>query len=415
MKKFILSVIIFITVFAFSCGKSGGNTIHIAVIGPMKHEIGINIKNGVKLSMEEIIKKGGITINKVKYKIKLHYINDKFASVAAASKALNAQIKKTGIHLIIGGFSSKVVVPLMEIMAAKKILWLGTGGASPAVVGKVKKNYQKYKYYFRIGTIDATRQGKGIAAFALKVLKPLGLRKAAFLGINHAFAKYQLKDAQKHMKAGGIEIVFEEFVNPKSVDFNPLLKQIEKKADFIVVSFLSTEEDAFIKQVHAIGLNKRMPIYGSFAGLSADKVREYEDMIYGYTTMSLQSGAVDMTGEGGAPRFAAAYRKRYGKAPGGIAYVAYDCLHIYKMAAEKANSINPEKIIPVMESDSFEYVGISRFKWNKENHDHWFGLIEGKNYVDFAWMQFNKDRRFYCVYPETFRQKKYFVPGGRKR
>ncbi len=420
MKRFKIfaTVLTFIALFSLSCGKAGEPTIHVAVIGPMKHSIGINISNGVKLSMEEIMKKGGITVKKdgnpVKHKIKLHYIDDKFASVAAASKALNQQIEKTGIDLIVGGFSSKVVVPLMEIMAAKKIIWLGTGGASPAVVGKVKKNYNKYKYYFRIGTIDATRQGKGIADFAIDVLKPKGLTKAAFLGINHAFAKFQLKDAQKHMKAAGFEVVVEEFVNPKNVDFTPILKKIEKNADFIVVSFLSSEEDVFIKQVHAMGLNKRMPIFGSFAGLSSEKVKEYEDMIYGYTSVNLQSGEVDMTGEGGAPRFVKAYQKRYGKNPAGIAYVSYDCLHIYKKAVEKANSLKADDLIKTMEAPDFEYVGISRFKWHKENHDHWFGYHQGKNYVDFVWMQFHENGEYYCVYPENFRQKKYFVPGKKK-
>jgi ABC-type branched-subunit amino acid transport system substrate-binding protein len=76
-----------------------------------------------------------------------------------------------------------------------------------------------------------------------------------------------------------------------------------------------------------------------------------------------------MTGDGAAIKFSNAYKARYGKSPFFIAYPAYDAFKILKAAATRAGSLNAKKIIAVMESDGFEFSGVIRYKWKKENHD----------------------------------------------
>ncbi len=406
-------MIIFLTIFT-SCGKSDENLIKIAVIGPFKISAGKAIKKAVNLAKEEIMKKGGIAVKKgnktVKYSIKFIYIDDNIANVSQASSKLREAIEKHDCDLIIGGFSSKVVVPLMDIMAEKKVLWFGTGGASPKVVSKIQNNYDKYKYYFRVGTIDATLQGKAISEFAKEMLLPRGLKKVAVIGVNHSFAKYILKDAQKHMKKAGFEIFMEEYVSGKNADFKKILNRASK-ADFIVCSFLTDETHEFIKTVDEMGLNRKMPIIGSLSKIIKDEYKYGNEKVLYYTAFQPQGGPVDMTSEGGAIRFTVNYSKKYKESPFWLAYIAYDTLYIYKDAVEKAGSLKPEAIIEVLEKPKYEYTGNIRYKWKKDNHDLIVGYHSGKNYAEFVWFQFLKDGKRYCVYPENFKQKKFVNPG----
>ncbi len=416
MNKIFKVINVFSVIFLvllLSCGKSDDNVIRIAVIGPSKISAGKAIKKAVELARQEIMKKGGIIIQKggekVKHSIEFVFIDDKISNISHARSELRKAIDDKNCKFIIGGFSSKVVVPLMDIMADKKVIWFGTGGASPKVIANVKNNYEKYKYYFRVGTIDATLQGKAIAEFAKNVLMPRGLKKVAVLGVNQAFSKYVLKDAIKHMKVDGFEIVVEEYVNSKNANFEEILKK-SSKADFIVCALLTDETHAFIKKVHEMGLNKKMPIIGSLSKIIRDQYEQGNDKVTYYTAFQPQGGPVDMTSEGGAIRFTVNYAKKYQESPFWVAYIAYDTLYIYKDVVEKANSIKAQDIIKVMENPDYEYIGNIRYKWHKNNHDLIVGYHQGKNYAEFVWFQFFPDGKRYCVYPGNFRQKKFYVP-----
>jgi ABC-type branched-subunit amino acid transport system substrate-binding protein len=69
----------------------------------------------------------------------------------------------------------------------------------------------------------------------------------------------------------------------------------------------------------------------------------------------------------GAKRFVDAFTKRYGFPPSNGAETAYADIYIYKMAVEKAGSIDPAKVINVLENTKFQFTKEQEW-YRKEDH-----------------------------------------------
>ena len=417
MKKYTLFMIyafIIISILAFSNCKKEIKAIKVAFVAPFDELAGIAMKNSVLMAKEQINSEGGISVKidgkPVKLKIELEYVNDHFSDVTLATSSLRKAINEKGCRFIIGGYSSKVVNPLMEVMAENKIPWMGIGGASPKIVEKVEKNYNKYKYYFRVGTMDSILQAINGAEFVKNVLFPKGFKKAAFISVNHSYAKSIVSTAKKHLKASGIEVVMEEYTSIKS-DFSKILDQvIEIKADFIYGVFLSKETYLFVDAVLEKKLNDKMPIIGSMSEIVTDKFPRGNDKVKWFTSIQPQGGPVDLTGDGTAIEFTKKYTQIYNAAPHWVSYPSYDALYVLKEGIEKSGSLKADDIIKTLEADNFEYSHIIRYKWYKKNHDLYIGKHNNKMYATFNWFQYFDDGKRYCVYPSEFKQKDFYFP-----
>lgn len=410
-KRFILGALLLILVFSLMgfIGCKGGNYIKVAAIAPLG-EAGEGIRNAIKMAVEEVNAAGGI----LNQKVRIIWVTEG-KDAAKLQTDLTQAIETDKCKFIIGGYSSARVKAAMKVMKEKKILWLGTGGAHPSIVQAVADD-PGMKYYFRVGTLDSAQQGASIARFAISVLKPKGLTKVAYIRVNHSYALEIIKPAREAMAAAGFKTVIEDHkVKFNATDFADFLDKCKAEGvQVIVCSFLLGETKNFIKQVAAKGLNTKIAIVGAMAPVLKDEfpaeVGGAANAAY-VTSLSPQSGPVDMTGNGAAVKFAKDYKAKYGKSAYWISYIAYDALRVLKAAVSKAGSLDTNKIISTMEADDFEFVGLVRYKWKKENHDLFVGEQGGQVYADFPWMQFFPDGSRHCVFPEAWKQKEFLAPG----
>jgi branched-chain amino acid transport system substrate-binding protein len=408
-KKMGTILLIILSILGFALvGCKGKTGVKVAAVVPTG-EAGEAMRNAINMAVEEVNAAGGI-MNK---KVSIVWVTEG-ADVSKLTNDLTQAIEREGAKYIIGGYSSGKVIPAMNVMKEKKVLWLGTGGASPQVVAAVKED-PAMKYYFRVGTLDSTYQGLSISQFAKAVLLPKKLTRVAYLRVNHAYALSIIKPAREAMEKMGFKtIIKDEAVKFMATDFTAFLDQcVSKKVNVIVCSFLLGETKNFIKQVAAKGLNKKIAIVGAMAPILKDEfAQEVGNDIAAYSTsLSPQSGPVDMTGTGYAVKFAKAYKAKYNKSCYWVGYMAYDAVKILKAAIDKAKSFESDALVNTMVADDFEFSGVSNYKWKKDNHDLWFGLIDGKRYADFPWFQFYPNGERYCVYPEEWKQKPFLAPG----
>jgi len=406
---------LFIYVMLLALAMSGGfvskseATLRIALIAPLG-EAGEALRNATEMAVEEINKDGGILNNK----IKVYYVTEG-RDVNKYQADLTQTIERDRCNILVGGFSSGKVLPAMKVMKAKKVLWLGTGGAHPQVVKNVADD-PGMRYYFRVGYLDSGQQGKALANTVLGILKPKGLTKVAFIRLNLPYSLEIIKPARELLRNAGFQVMIEdEAVKINADDFSAFLDECQAKGvQAIVASFLLGETVNFIKQFAAKGLNKKIAFLGALGMMLKDEFPEQVGgpEIAAYTgTISPQVGPVDMTGDGAAIKFSDAYKARYGKSPYFIAYPAYDAFKILRAAAVKAKSVKPENVIAVMESDDFEFSGAIRYKWKKENHDLYVGDYKGKRYAECPYFQWYPDGRRWCVFPQHLKQKPFLLPG----
>lgn len=159
----------------------------IGVLAPLSLPEGSAQEKAARIAVEEINSKGGI----LGYKVELVVGDDKLdPTVGSAEFRRLATIEKADV--IIGGFSSGVMLATMEVMAETKTLFL-TDASSPSHSAKVAENYEKYKYWFRLQN-NATTFAYDIADM-VKMLRENGyeVKKVYIIRDEHIWAEDVVK------------------------------------------------------------------------------------------------------------------------------------------------------------------------------------------------------------------------------
>jgi branched-chain amino acid transport system substrate-binding protein len=211
------------------------------------------------------------------------------------------------------------------------------GGASGKIFDR------GYKYIF--GTLPKAELYFKSAIEAATKLTP-AVRTAALLYSNEAFDRSVAEGARQWLKEARLDKVYDEEYQPATQDFTSVLAVLKtKNPDLILVA--GHEENAlnFIRQSQAADLNSRMTVF-TVGPPTADfrktlgKAAEY---VYGITPWLPE---MEVGGEifKSARDFATQFQARFGYAADyHVASGAADVL-VYKLAIEKAGSLDPKKV-----------------------------------------------------------------------
>lgn len=399
MKKIFIVFIFFILILSFySCQD---NQLKIGVIGPMETQTGQELWNAVMLSAEDVNNEGGI----LGRKIVLYPIDDK-NKTDIGIQSLKDTIKKEKIDILVGGNASGIVLQQMEIMAQNKLLWLGTGGAHPKIIDKVRDNYEKYKYYFRVGITDSIQQALSISKFVTEVLTPKHPgKKFAIIGIDMEWARSSLETAKKDLISKGYSLTYEKYFPTNTTDFQTYFDNaVKSRADFIINTTLGAEANKYLRQYFDL----KVPI--PLAGTHTYSIREsFWNETQGkcvYNVFIKFSGAnLPIT-----PKTQVFYKKylaKFNTTPGFMGWPGYDTLQILKEAAAKINSLEADKLIPFLENNEFE--GNVNYKFTKD-HDLTYGVINGKRYLIPIYYQWKKDGNPYVIWPKDLATAEFELP-----
>ncbi len=377
--------------------KAESGTLKVGVVGPFQTEHGVQIKEAVEMATGEINAAGGI----LGRKIELFYGDDE-NSAEKGLAALKKLYTADKVELIVGGVASGVVNGMFDVMAQSKKIWLGTGAATPVIIERISKDYNKYKYYFRIGTLDSTNQGASIAEFIVEVLnKKHGFTKAAILSSNLKYSQDISEAIAKKIEEAGLKVVYREYFNTDTTDFSPNFTNAQKSgAQFIINTILGPEGITYVKQWQD---NKvPLPIVGAIAFATKDEFFKETGGKAAYeTTANPNSGPAPLTPKTLA--FAKKFKEKYGHSANFIGYPAYDTLYVLKDAAERAKTLETEALIKALEGT--DYKGASPIKFTKD-HD----LVYGGSNARFVFFQFDEKGDRVAVFPKEFANGEYKLP-----
>ena len=389
MKKSLL--IVLSVLMLISCKEK--DTIKVGILRPSNIYAGEMIEKGSLMAVEEINLNGGINGKKIE-----PILIDDMNRPDIGRINLEKAIKEDSIDYIVGGMKSEVVLECMEAMANYKKIWLGTGGATPLVIKKIKENYQRYKYYFRVGTIDSLYQGKEGANFIINFLaKNYNIKTIAYIGADHTYSRFMIDTTEKDVSQANIKTVYKNFIPVETQDFQIIMDDIKKaNPDIVFQAWPSVEAINFTKKYY----ENKIP-----AILIGPVIESLKDEYFNETngscayeaTFSPQSGPAPITTK--TIQFAKAFKEKYGKSAGYIAYPAYDAVYILKLGIEKSKDY--EDTIKVLEN--MEYEGNIWYRFT-EHHDLVMGSQNGKAYGVFIWFQWQEDGTRKAVYPYEFKQ-----------
>jgi branched-chain amino acid transport system substrate-binding protein len=366
----------------------GGDVIKIGVIGPMNFVQGKGHWNGALLAAEEVNAKGGIQLGKKKMKIKvIKADSNEFISMTDATNAMERLMTQDKVDFVVGGFRSEAVLAMQDIAMDYKKIFLGCGAAHPEICARVGKDYDRYKYWFRVTPMNSrylvkvTLINLGTVSGMLK--KELGIEKpkVAIVAEKAMWIDPMIEAIKANLPKMGMELVGIWRPSDKATSVTAELTALQRKdAQIIFTIFSASIGITFSRQAG------ELKIPAAFVGIN---VEAQKDGFWAATegkgnyAVSITTFVRGVSYNELTQPFIEKYIKRFGELPTYTA-VTHDAIKdVLVKAIEEAGAIDAEKLIPILEKGDFKGAGAPKTKFDK-NHD----LVFGPGYatgITFQW------------------------------
>uniref|UniRef100_A0A7J2TK32 Branched-chain amino acid ABC transporter substrate-binding protein n=1 Tax=Archaeoglobus fulgidus TaxID=2234 RepID=A0A7J2TK32_ARCFL len=371
----------------------------IGILAPLSLPEGSAQEKAARIAVEEINARGGI----LGYRVELVVGDDKLdPTIGSAEFRRLATIEKA--DLIVGGFSSGVMLATMEVMAETKTLFLADA-SSPSHSAKVAENYEKYKYWFRLQN-NATTFAYDIADM-VKMLREHGydVKRVYIIRDEHIWAEDVVKALKPLLESLQVEIVRDVKIPRNYAEYEPLILEAERlNANLIIpIIALAGTGDILVKQW--ANLKPKILIGGDLLAANDYGFFEKTGGAANYVIFTADGGTLitDPITEMGK-KFVEKYKAKYGHYPEAHqAFVAYDAIHLYKIVVEEAHRngekdpFNPDVLVKYLERfNETNPIILTRPIAFTKNHDLAWGDNLTRNLIS-QW----QDGKQVVVYPKN--------------
>lgn len=188
-------------------------SIKIGVIGPMAFLQGEHNWYGAVIAAEEINEAGGVSVAGVQRPIELLQIDsNELVSVSDATLAVEKAITTDKVDFLVGGYRSEAALAMHDIAAGYHKIFLSPPCGHPDIVKRIKENYEKYKYIFRVG--GGSTAGMNMLAnitplVGAKIREELGIDKVkvALLAVKVIWPTPFIITLKSNAEAWGMEVI----------------------------------------------------------------------------------------------------------------------------------------------------------------------------------------------------------------
>jgi len=365
----------------------GADTIKIGVIGPMNFVQGKGHWNGATMAADKINAKGGIKVGKKKMKIELIQADsNEFISMTDATNAMELLLTRHKVDFIVGGFRTEAVLAMQDQAMDYKKIFIGCGAAHPELCERVAKDYNRYKYWFRVTPMNSTYLVKvcliNLATVNGMLKKVLGIEKAkvAIVAEKAMWIDPMIAAIEANVPKMGMELVGIWRPSDKATDVTAELTAVQRAdAQIIFTIFSASVGITFARQVG------ELKVPAAFVGINVEAQKDG----FWEATQGKGDYAVSMTtyvrgvtyNEYTEP-FIEEYVKRFGEVPTYTA-TTHDAINLLAEVIEEAGTIDSDKLIPLLEKGEFIGAAAPMTKFD-EKHD----LVFGPGYatgITFQW------------------------------
>jgi branched-chain amino acid transport system substrate-binding protein len=388
-RIFTVGVVSFVALLILTClsafAASSDNVIRIGVLGPQKFSMGEHSWWSAQIAAEEINAAGGVTVGGVKYKIELIKADsNEVLSVVDATSGAERLVTVNKVNFIIGGHRSEAALAIQEILAEKKIIFINTQAAHPALVERVNKDYNKFKYFFRVQT-NSTELNDAIYAYvsmiADQIKKELGIDKVkvAIVAEKAAWTDAAVKSAPAILAKMGMETVGVWRPSPTASDVSAELNAVKASGAHIIFQQFSGPVGHVVARqwgqakipVALAGVNTEGGTLRHLQATGGGCDYEVVHGIFGRAVMS--------------PKTLPLYKKFMDEHKELLSATAssYDCVYVLADAVKRAGSLDSDKVVDALEKT--DYMGaMGRITFNPKGHIWAHDLKWGAKYYTMA-------------------------------
>lgn len=376
-------------------------TIRIGVNTAIQLQVGRDAIDAVRMAVGEINDQGGVLGRKLETIV----ADEGEAATEGPKVGIAAVNKLTGedkVDVLIGGYDSGVTLGELPHISRAKTIFLGIGSASPAIQQKVKDDYERYKYLFRVNPINSAKQADALLDFITGKLKgELGLKKIAILGENAKWVQDMVPAIKKGAESAGLAVPLAEFFDVQTADFSPIFAKLKDSgAQYLILIISHGASDVFVKQwydakvaVPVGGIDVKSMDANFFKRVDGKSIAEVSANFV--VRAPLTPTTVPWWDK---------FLKLYGRAPVYSAPGAYDAVYIYAEAVKRAGGTDTDKVIKELEKTN--YVGVRGRVQFDDSHE----VKDGPGFVNELFVQWQKDGERVVVWPKDLATGKMISP-----
>jgi branched-chain amino acid transport system substrate-binding protein len=355
--------------------KAAGKPIVIGAPLATAFLYGWDAERAIKLAVEEINAKGGVTVGKEKrpFKVEVMDTRDLEPGVPTSDALLVVEkliLEKNADFIVGGPVRSESALAAMDLLSKyKKVSILTTGVLTPAYHKRVEAEYEKFKYCFRISGEVAWMVTGEFLPCLMDIKAKYGLNKLFIMIQDVAHARGGGDLVAKLALEKGWEVIGKEIFPTGTTDYSVgLLKAKKENAQVILIWMDMPESSILLKQ----WFDMKIPALPFGTIISAAEQPGFWKATEGKGEYCLAS----VVNAGNAPskatpwtmKFVEAYQKKYGLEPEGYGTSSsYMAVYVLKDAIERAGSLDSDAVIAALEKT--DMIGVyGRIKFNPKNH-----------------------------------------------
>ncbi|MEN3290783.1 MAG: branched-chain amino acid transport system substrate-binding protein, partial [Burkholderiales bacterium] len=287
----------------------------------------------------------GVTIGGKKVKFEMLAEDDGAdpkQGTAVAQKLVDAKVNG-----VIGHLNSGTTIPASKIYSDAGIPQISPSATNP------KYTQQGFKTTFRVVANDG-QLGGTLGKYAVQTAKA---KKIAVIDDRTAYGQGVAEEFVKGAKkAGGAQIVAQQYTNDKATDFNAILTSIKaKNPDVVFFGGMDAVAGPMLRQMKQLGIKAKF--MGGDGICTEGLAKLAGDALGDEQVVCAEAGGVVEAQKKGMEDFREAYKKKFGSDVQIYAPYVYDAVMVMVEAMKKADSAEPAKYLP--ELAKIQYKGVT--------------------------------------------------------
>jgi branched-chain amino acid transport system substrate-binding protein len=335
---------------------------------------GWDAERGMTLAIEEINANGGVNVGGVKRPFQLEVIDTRDLEpgvpVSEALLAVEKLILDKNVDFIMGGpVRSEAALAAMPLLSKyQKVSILTTGVLTPAYSANVAKDYDKYKYCFRIHGEAGNLVGEMFANFT-ELRDKFGFNNLFIIAQDVSHARGAAGVMEKVAKKQNWNVTGLEIYPTGASDFSMgLLKAKRTQSEIINIWMDMPESAILLKQWYEMKL-PALPFGSTLAAAEQPGFWKATDGKGEYTLCNVvNAGNAPSEATPWTMKFYNAYTKRWNVEPEGLGTSSsYMAVYVLQGAIERAGTLDSDKIVKELEKT--DIMGVyGRLRFDPKSH-----------------------------------------------
>jgi len=335
---------------------------------------GWDAERGIKLAIEEINAGGGVTVGGKKRPFKVEVIDTRDLEpgvpVSEALLAVEKLILDKKADFILGGpVRSEAALAAMSLLSKyKKVSILTTGVLTPKYHAMVAKQYDKFKYCFRIHGEAKNLVGEMFANFT-ELKEKYGFNNLFIIAQDVSHARGAAKVMKAVAEKKGWNVTGVELYPTGASDFSMGLLKAKKTGTEIINIWMDMPESAILlKQWYEMKI-PALPFGSTLAAAEQPGFWKATEGRGEYTLCNVvNAGNAPYEATPWTMKFYNAYTKRWGVEPEGLGTSSsYMAVYVLRDAIERAGTLDSDKVVVALEKT--DIMGVyGRLRFDPKSH-----------------------------------------------